>query len=136
VPDEVRTTEVTAWYDSALALRTELGESTATLLSGCEDRRGGIQVVLRVWSLSYVKGVRLTTVVGRPALEVASLTPVWPGLGWWEREAAETWGLTFTGHPDPRPLLGVKRGLDRRDEPWPGSFDPLGRRAPKPLGTA
>ena len=133
--DEVRPTGVTDWYDSAVALQSELADCAATLLSACEDRGGGIQLVLRVWSVSYKQGVRLTTVVDRPALEVASLTPVWPGLGWWEREAAETWGLTFLGHPDPRPLLGIERGLDRREEPWPGSFDPLGRRSPKPLGS-
>jgi NADH-quinone oxidoreductase subunit C len=39
----------------------------------------------------------------RPVL--ASVTGVWTGADWHEREAAEMFGLTFEGHPDPRKLL-------------------------------
>lgn len=37
--------------------------------------------------------------------EIASLTPVWPGAEFMEREAFEMMGITFLGHPDLRRIL-------------------------------
>jgi Ni,Fe-hydrogenase III component G len=34
-----------------------------------------------------------------------SVAPQIKGAEWIEREMAEYWGITFEGHPDPRPLL-------------------------------
>ena len=36
---------------------------------------------------------------------VDSLTPVWPGVNWFEREAFDLFGIVFDGHPDLRRLL-------------------------------
>jgi len=36
---------------------------------------------------------------------IDSVVAVWPGASWHERETAEMFGITFTGHPDPRKLL-------------------------------
>ncbi|MEE9199471.1 MAG: NADH-quinone oxidoreductase subunit C [Dehalococcoidia bacterium] len=35
----------------------------------------------------------------------ASVTPVWRGADWHEREGAELFGVTFEGHPNPEHLL-------------------------------
>jgi NADH-quinone oxidoreductase subunit C len=37
--------------------------------------------------------------------EVASVTPVWPGAEFMEREAFEMMGIVFLGHPDLRRIL-------------------------------
>ena len=34
-----------------------------------------------------------------------SLTPLFPGMQWHEREARDMFGITFEGHPDMRPLI-------------------------------
>jgi len=34
-----------------------------------------------------------------------SITPIVTGAGWIEREMAEYWNISFTGHPRPEPLL-------------------------------
>jgi len=34
-----------------------------------------------------------------------SLTPLFPGMDWHEREARDMFGITFEGHPDMRPLI-------------------------------
>lgn len=64
-----------------------------------------------------------------------SLTGVWAGAAWPEREAAEMAGIEVTGHPDLRPLLlAAGAGLHplRKDtllvsravRPWPGRLEP------------
>ena len=70
-----------------------------------------------------------------------SLCHLWPSLMWHERECAEMFGITFTDHPDLRPLLLA--GTDvvaplRRDFPlrerlqraWPGGQTATGSTTP------
>jgi NADH-quinone oxidoreductase subunit C len=53
--------------------------------------------------------------------QMPTLTGVWPAANWYERETAELYGITFDGHPDPRPLL--------LPEDWEGT-PPLRRDVP------
>lgn len=36
---------------------------------------------------------------------IPTLTAVWPSAAWYEQEMSELFGISFEGHPDPRPLL-------------------------------
>jgi NADH-quinone oxidoreductase subunit C len=54
---------------------------------------------------------------------VASLTPVYPGADWFEREAYDLYGVLFTGHPDLRRILtdyGFEGHPMRKDFPLTG----------------
>ncbi|HWE96314.1 MAG TPA: NADH-quinone oxidoreductase subunit C [Tepidisphaeraceae bacterium] len=42
---------------------------------------------------------------GDPGLKVASVTGVWPGAEWMEREVYDMFGIIFVGHPDLRRIL-------------------------------
>jgi NADH-quinone oxidoreductase subunit C len=67
-----------------------------------------IEVVLHLYSLGKRHRVRLKTRVGDDDLEGAeldSLTSIWPGANWFEREVFDMSGVTFVGHPDLRRIL-------------------------------
>ncbi len=54
---------------------------------------------------------------------VPSITSVYPGADWFEREAYDLYGITFTGHPDLRRLLtdyGFEGHPMRKDFPLTG----------------
>jgi NADH-quinone oxidoreductase subunit C len=42
---------------------------------------------------------------GDPALKVDSVTSIWPGAEWMEREVYDMMGIIFLGHPDLRRIL-------------------------------
>lgn len=57
---------------------------------------------------------------------VASLTNVWPGLNWFEREAFDLFGVIFEGHPDLRRILtdyGFVGHPFRKDFPLIGNVE-------------
>ena len=55
----------------------------------------------------------------KPKLEIDSLSPIFEGANWIEREMHETLGINFKGHPDLRRLL--------LPDDWPDGVYPLRR---------
>lgn len=49
--------------------------------------------------------VRIKTEVSEEELSIDSLTPLWSGADWLEREVYDMFGIEFTGHPDLRRIL-------------------------------
>lgn len=88
------------YLDAALALEAEgFILSSVTAL----DTGEGLHVVAHLAAdIRQVIGVHVPIPYDG---SVASLTHIWPGADWQEREAAEMFGITFVGHPDPRRLL-------------------------------
>jgi len=67
-----------------------------------------LEVVLHLYSISRRHRVRIKTRVGDEEIEGAeleSLTSVWAGANWFEREVYDMSGVTFRGHPDLRRIL-------------------------------
>jgi NADH-quinone oxidoreductase subunit C len=82
------------------------------------DYKENITIVYHL--LSIKNGLRATVKTELPVkeLKVSSVTGVWPGADWHERETAELFGVEFLGHPDPRKLLladGDERHPLRKD---------------------
>ena len=92
------------------------------------------QVFARVNDISTNRAITLKADLPDDDLTIATWIPVYAGANWHEREAAEMFGITFTGHPNPRKLYlpGDFQGyplrkdyplLSRRIKPWPGIVD-------------
>lgn len=63
------------------------------------------EVVWHLYSTSLHHRLRIKVCAGLDELSVPSLTPVWPGMNWHEREAWDLYGVRFVGHPDLRRVL-------------------------------
>ncbi|MDP9161691.1 MAG: NADH-quinone oxidoreductase subunit C [Acidobacteriota bacterium] len=63
------------------------------------------EVIYQLLSISKKERVRLKVRLsgGSPAVE--SVTPVWPGANYFEREVFDLFGIRFNGHPYMRRLL-------------------------------
>jgi NADH-quinone oxidoreductase subunit C len=69
---------------------------------------GRLEVVLHLYSIGRRHRVRIKTRVGDEDMEGAeleSLTSIWSGANWFEREVYDMSGVTFRGHPDLRRIL-------------------------------
>ena len=63
------------------------------------------EVVAHLYSLAHNQRVRMKAPVPDDEPRIDSLMPVWTGANWFEREAYDMFGLTFSDHPDLRRIL-------------------------------
>jgi NADH-quinone oxidoreductase subunit C len=90
------------WYRFAEAVRDSGYEmcSDVTAVDWMRSRPERFQVVATLTSLSRRERLRMVTTVGREGPSLASITPIWPGAGFAEREVYDMFGIVFEGHPD------------------------------------
>jgi NADH:ubiquinone oxidoreductase subunit C len=69
------------------------------------DYPDSVEVVYHLRSRKTGGSVVVKTRLAKKNPAVASVTDLWAGADWHERETAELFGVTFEGHPDPRKLL-------------------------------
>jgi NADH-quinone oxidoreductase subunit C len=58
------------------------------------------EVVANLLSHQHRLRLRMITSLPREEPSVPSLTPIWPGAGFAEREVFDMFGIDFDGHPD------------------------------------
>jgi len=69
---------------------------------------GRMEVVMHLYSVSKGHRIRVKTRVGDEEMngaEIDSVTPIWAGMNWLEREVWDMSGVRFRGHPDLRRIL-------------------------------
>ena len=104
-------------------------------LSGVDEEAAGIGVVLHVYSTSHRHHLQVRTVVPRDGGHLPTLSDLWAGADWQEREMAELFGVGFDGHPnlaklllpeefEGHPLRKEFARLTREAKPWPGAKEP------------
>jgi NADH-quinone oxidoreductase subunit C len=70
---------------------------------GKKEKR--FEVVYHLYSIKYRRAIRVKAEVAEEDPSIDSVTSVWIGAGWHEREAFDLYGIKFTGHPDLRRIL-------------------------------
>jgi NADH/F420H2 dehydrogenase subunit C len=105
--------------DAPDALFDYLSDVTAT---DWPPRAQRFDVVYCLYSTRHRHRVRLKVKVGETD-GLPSVTGVWPGANWLEREVYDMFGVNFTGHPDRRRILMPEdwQGFpERKDYPLEG----------------
>jgi NADH-quinone oxidoreductase subunit C len=117
-----------------------LGCRFFTFLS-CVDRSeftgspGGLEVLIHVYSPDHVIHANVHVPVDAEAPACPSISPLYAGAVWHEREAHEMFGVVFPGHPnlvnlylpedfEGHPLLKSFKLPGRHVKEWPGAKDP------------
>lgn len=100
-----------------------------------DDARRGLEVLVHVYSPDYVVHCNVHVPVDGEQPSCPSITSIYPGANWHERETYEMFGIVFEGHPrlvnlylpedfEGRPLLKSFRLSTRVVKDWPGAKDP------------
>jgi len=92
------------FYEMCEMMRDQLNFQHCTLEFAVDYETHVQNVVLLT---NYENGImaEVRTDMPNDDLTVASVTPLWGGANWHERETAELFGIDFEGHPDMRKLL-------------------------------
>jgi NADH-quinone oxidoreductase subunit C len=91
------------------------------------DRERPLEVVYQLWSIGRKAALRVKIeLIRERPLDVATVTDLWKGADWMEREVWDMFGVKFAGHPDlPRILMweNYSEGHPlRKDFPLRGRF--------------
>jgi NADH-quinone oxidoreductase subunit C len=76
-----------------------------TAVDYLEKKQPRFEVVYHLLSLRSHRRLRVKVPVAEGEPEVDSLTPLWKGANWLEREVWDMFGIRFRGHPDLRRIL-------------------------------
>jgi len=76
-----------------------------TAVDYLDKRTPRFEVVYHLYSLSKNHRLRVKIPVAGEDPVVDSLTPLWKGANWLEREVWDMFGIRFRGHPDLRRIL-------------------------------
>lgn len=73
-----------------------------------EDKEKELGVIYHLHNMKTGFRIRLKTFMPRENAEVDTLTDVYIGANWMERETFDFFGIKFKGHPDLRPILNME----------------------------
>jgi NADH-quinone oxidoreductase subunit C len=101
------TVEVTSdrWQALGRVAKDELGCLYFNWLSAIDWKDQGLEVVCRVENLESGLALMLRTKLGPGSTHCPTLTDLWKGANWMERECFDMFGVVFDGHPDLRRIL-------------------------------
>lgn len=91
------------------------------------DRERALEVVYQLWSMEHKRLLRVKIELAKDQpLEVDSITDLYEGANWMEREVWDMFGVRFAGHPDLRRILMWENYSEghplRKDFPLRGRF--------------
>jgi NADH-quinone oxidoreductase subunit C len=93
------------WAGVARFAKDTLGCTFFSFLTAVDWKADGLEIVAWVDNLDTNLGVQLRTKLGAGNSDCQSITGVYRGAGWMERECYDMFGVRFAGHPDLRRIL-------------------------------
>lgn len=96
---------VERWEALGRVARDEIGCLYFNWLSAIDWKEQGLEVVCRVENLEAGIALMLRTKLGAGHVHCPTLTGVWKGANWMERECYDMFGVRFEGHGDLRRIL-------------------------------
>lgn len=93
------------WESAARFAKDTLGCAFFSFLTAVDWKADGLEIVAWVDNLDANLSVQLRTRLGAGATACASLTGVYRGADWMERECFDMFGVQFAGHPGLRRIL-------------------------------
>jgi NADH:ubiquinone oxidoreductase subunit C len=109
-------------------------------LSGIDREDDGFEIITHLYATSHRRHITLKTMApgGRDNPKVPTLTGVYRGANWHERETYDMFGVEFEGHPQLTPRILTTEDFEgwplrkdfflttREAKPWPGLKEPGG----------
>jgi NADH-quinone oxidoreductase subunit C len=122
------------WLDTVIKTKTKVKKVVDGVEKEVEEtvetkRAGYLEVVYHLYSMRLKHGpliIRQRTANRTDQNHVTSLTPIWRGCEFQEREVYDLYGVIFDGHPDLRRILmwdGFKHHPMRKDYVPPDDFE-------------
>lgn len=130
------------WPDKEIAEKVKSTRTVTKTVDGVEQQveeafdetrkrvePGWLEAVYHLYSVAKKHGplvIRMRTANRTDQVELPSLTPVWRGAEFQEREVFDLYGIVFSGHPDLRRILmwdGFKDHPMRKDYVEPDDFE-------------
>lgn len=99
------TVPVERWTELAAFARDELGCGYFSWLSAVDWKTEGLEVVCRLGNLDAGLALMMRARLGSGAPRCPTLTSLYRGADWMERECYDMFGVVFEGHPDLRRIL-------------------------------
>jgi NADH-quinone oxidoreductase subunit C len=96
---------VARWVELAAFAKERLGCRYFCHLTAVDWKAEGFDVVCRLEHLEGGLGLTLKTRIAREPATCPSLTALFRGAEWMERECYDLFGIRFDGHPDLRRIL-------------------------------
>ena len=93
------------WVDAARSAKETIGCAFFSFLTAIDWKDQGLEIVAWVDDLDAKLSIELRTKLGAGVTACASLTSVYRGANWMERECFDMFGVRFEGHPDLRRIL-------------------------------
>lgn len=104
-PDAIRAACAFLRDDPDLAFELPIDLTAVDYRDWTGAERPRFEVVYHLCSVRHKHRIRLKIRVSEDAPAVPSVADIYPGLGWFEREAWDMFGIRFEGHPDLRRML-------------------------------
>jgi NADH-quinone oxidoreductase subunit C len=93
------------WVEAARFVKDTLGCRYFNWLSAVDYKDQGMDVLVRLDDVEAMVAVTLRVRLPAGELRCPSLTGLFRGANWMERECYDMFGVTFEGHPDLRRIL-------------------------------